>query len=140
MYRPTLLTAAALLLAVSVVTTAHAEKLVLPVSLEGIERDKHRGKATEPRSAKTAAELRELLGEAAAAKFKGRMDFATHNFVLFQWAGSGQDRITAVVKDGTAIFQYKRGRTRDLRQHRLGFAVKNGIKWRVETLPFGKLR
>jgi hypothetical protein len=131
MYRPIFLTAA-LLMALSAVTTAHAEKLVLPVSMEGIDRDEHRGKATEPRSAKSTAELEELLGEAVAAKFKGRIDFATHDFVLFQWAGSGQDRIIAVVNDDTVIFQYKRGRTRDLRRHRQAFAVKKGMGWKVE--------
>ncbi len=135
MQNPTLLTASALLLALSVAATAAAEKLVVPVSLDGIERDEHQVKATEPRSAKTEAELSELLGKAAAIKFKDRVDFATHDFVLFQWAGSGQDKITAVVKNDTAIFQYKRGRTRDLRRHRLGFAVKKGLKWKVVTLP-----
>jgi hypothetical protein len=38
--------------------------------------------------------------------------------------GFWQDRITAAVEDDTVIFRYKRGRTRDLRQHRQAFAVK----------------
>jgi hypothetical protein len=100
--------------------------------MEGIDRDEHRGRATEPRSARSTAELEELLGEAVAAKFKGRIDFATHDFVLFQWAGSGQDKIIAVVNDDTVIFQYKRGLTRDLRRHRQAFAVKKGMGWKVE--------
>ena len=132
MYRPTLLTAVAILVALSIAPTAYAEKLVLPVSMEGIASDGHRARATEPRSAKSMAELKESLGETAAAKLKSRIDFATHDFVLFQWAGSGQDKITAVVNGDTVIFQYKRGRTRDLRRHREAFAVKKAMEWKVE--------
>jgi len=138
MYRPPLVAIAALIVSLSVVSTVQAEKLILPISMEGIERDDHRGSATEPRTAKTPAELKEMLGEEAASKLEGRIDFETHTFILFQWAGSGGDKISAVVEDETAIFHYKRGLTKDLRQHRIAFAVKKGTEWKVKTLPFGR--
>ncbi len=116
----------------SIASVAQAEKLVLPVSMAGVERDGHRGKATAPRSAKSLEELRSLLGKEAAKKLSDRIDFATHDFVLFQWAGSGQDKITAGVEGERVIFNYKRGRTRDLRRHRQAFAVKKGLAWKVQ--------
>lgn len=136
MPRTLLITVSALVAGLMFASTAAAEKLVVPVSLEGIEYDSHRGRPTEPRSAKTAEELEKLVGEEGAAKLKERFDISSHDFVLFQWAGSGQDSISAVVEEGAVVFQYKRGLTRDLRQHRNAFAVKKGVAWKVETLPF----
>lgn len=109
------------------------EKLVLPVSLAGITSDGPRGKPTEPQIAKSLEELTKLLGESNADKLKNRIDFATHELVLFQWAGSGQDKINATVKDDTVNFQYQPGRTRDLRRHRTAFAVKKGTEWKVTS-------
>lgn len=120
------------------------EKLVLRVSMAGVSADWQREKATKPRTAKSMEELKKLLGESNAKKLESRIDCGTHDFVLFQWAGSGQDKIKAVVKKDkdAVVFQYQRGLTRDLRRHRVAFAVKKGTEWKVTSkfrLPGKKL-
>jgi hypothetical protein len=93
------------------------------------------GKATEPAVVASAAELAKspVLGGAADALGK-QVDFAKEKLVVFAWAGSGQDKVTAgAVKDKTAAFTYTRGLTRDLRPHVKVFAIPKDATPKVEA-------
>ena len=113
--------------------------MVSSVSLEGVEwNPEHNTGKTTPLTIKTETELKKLLGEADAAKVKDRIDFAKDNLVLFQWSGSGRDKVVAVVEEKVVVFQVQQGLTKDLRRHRLAFAVKKGTDWKIAKIPFGK--
>lgn len=59
-------------------------------------------------------------------KIAKQVDFAKEYLVLFRWSGSGQDKLTATVEKAgtpTVIFDYTRGKTKDLRPHAKLFVV-----------------
>jgi len=64
------------------------------------------------------------------------VDWKKQTVLVFAWRGSGQDKLSAEVKevgDGIAIeFSYTPGRTRDLRPHTYVYAVRKGIKWETK--------
>ena len=64
-----------------------------------------------------------------------KADFKTEYVLLFQWQGSGQDKLSsaAVTKDGktTVTFTRKAGATDDLRQHSKAFILPAGAEWKV---------
>jgi len=96
------------------------------------------GKATEPATVKTAEELKKnpVVGQSADEIAK-QIDFAKQNLLVFAWAGSGQDRITASIgagSDGKPIVYVELlpGKTFDLREHVRLFAVPKDLKVVVE--------
>lgn len=93
------------------------------------------GKASAPTVIKTEEELAKAVGEDAAKAMK--IDFKKEYLALFQWAGSGQDKLThsTETKDGktTVTTTLTPGRTKDLRQHAHLIALPAGAEWK-----FGK--
>ena len=92
---------------------------------------KEGAKWAEPTVIKTEDELKKAFGDEAAKAMK--VDFKKEYLALFQWAGSGQDKLTHAVetKDGktTVTSTLKPGRTKDLRQHAHLFALPVGAEW-----------
>lgn len=90
---------------------------------------------TKPIVVDSDAELSELFGKSAAAKIGKQVDLRRQFLVFFQWAGSGQDRLTheEETKDEKSIvvFSFRPGRTRDLRPHAHLFAIHKGSEWQV---------
>ncbi|HVL13334.1 MAG TPA: hypothetical protein VM529_12275 [Gemmata sp.] len=83
------------------------------------------GKATDPTTIKTAEEIARQI------------DFEKQSLLVFAWAGSGRDNITASIgadsdKKSIVYVEYIRGKTRDLRQHVRLFAVPKDLKVVVE--------
>jgi hypothetical protein len=87
----------------------------------------------EPTVITTDDELKKAVGEDAAKAIV--VDFKKEYLALFQWAGSGQDKLThaAETKDGktTVTTTLAPGRTRDLRQHAHLFALPVGAEWKA---------
>ncbi len=94
---------------------------------------KEGAKWAEPTVIKTEEELKKAFGDDAAKAMK--VDFKKEYLALFQWAGSGQDKLThaAETKDGktTVTTTMKPGLTRDLRQHAHLFALPVGAEWKA---------
>ena len=96
------------------------------------------GKATEPATIKTAEELKKnAVAGAAAEEIAKQVDFEKQSLLVFAWAGSGQDKITASIgadsdKKSIVYVEYLPGKTRDLRQHVRLFAVPKDLKVVVE--------
>lgn len=103
---------------------------VLDVKLDG----EAKGKATEPTVITSAEELAKAIKDAAAIEaIQKAVDFKKEQVLLFQWAGSGQDKITFDLGEGDkaseVTFAYKRGLTRDLRQHKKLFVLPKDAKY-----------
>ena len=59
-----------------------------------------------------------------------KVDFTKQKLLVFAWKGSGQDKIDYVVMESfpeQITFSYKRGRTRDLRQHCKFFIIRKNV-------------
>ena len=66
-----------------------------------------------------------------SANLKSKVDFSQQEVLVFAWRGSGQDRIEYEVLESfpeQIRFSYRRGRTRDLRQHFKIFVVRSDVK------------
>jgi hypothetical protein len=89
------------------------------------------GKASEPTVIKSEDDLKKAVGEDAAKAMK--IDFKKEYLALFQWAGSGQDKLTHAVetkdKKTTVTTTYTRGFTKDLKQHAHLIALPAGAEW-----------
>jgi len=103
-----------------------------------------RGTATKPTEIASAEQLAEYVkDEAARAKITEQVDFAEHKLLVFRWAGSGQDKLTYAVMESfpeQIAFEYRRGLTRDLRQHFKAYVLRKNVTWSVKVAPFGPPR
>ncbi len=94
---------------------------------------KEKAKWDEPTVIKTEDELKKAFGDDAAKAMK--VDFKKEYLALFQWAGSGQDKLSNTVetKAGktTVTTTLMPGRTRDLRQHAHLYALPVGAEWKA---------
>jgi|GEM_PF-2143912 len=103
----------------------------LDVKLDG----EAKGKATEPTVIGSAEELGKAIKDAAAVEaIQKAVDFKVEQVLYFQWAGSGQDKLTFDFGEGDkatdVTFSYKRGLTRDLRQHKKLFVLPKDSKYK----------
>ena len=98
---------------------------VREIDLKGAKLGEAMGKAGEPTKITSEDELKKAVGDDAAKGMK--VDFKKEYLLFFQWAGSGQDKLTHASetkdKKATVTFTYTPGRTRDLRQHFHLFAL-----------------
>jgi len=94
------------------------------------------GRPREPEVLASAAAAARVLDAATLQRVTAEVDFAQRQLLLFAWSGSGQDRMTfqVVPIDGrpTIVFQYRPGRTRDLRRHVMLYAAPPHLGWKVE--------
>lgn len=94
---------------------------------------KEGAKWSEPTVIKTEDELRKVFGDDAAKAMK--VDFTKEYLALFQWSGSGGDKLTHTpdAKDGktTVTTSMKPGLTKDLRQHAHLIALPAGATWKA---------
>lgn len=93
------------------------------------------GNAKKPLEIRSAKEAGEHFDEDNLAKLKEKVDFTKQFVLVFAWRGSGQDKLKYVVAESypeQVFFTYKRGRTRDLRQHIYVFALRSNVKWSVK--------
>jgi len=91
------------------------------------------GGAKKPIVIRTADEAGKYFEGDALAVLKKEVDFAQQVVLVFAWRGSGQDRLDCSVAESSpeqVLFQYKRGRTRDLRPHVQVYALRSNVKWR----------
>ena len=90
------------------------------------------GNVRNPRRLETMDECSGTLGKAATEAIFEQMDFDTHDVLLFEWSGSGQDELSIKNQIGRyVVFEYTPGRTRDLRQHCQAYAIKKGMQYNI---------
>jgi hypothetical protein len=82
----------------------------------------------------TQEELVKVFGEDGAKAIK--VDFTKEYLLLFQWSGSGGDRISSKteMQDGKSnvTFTYTAGLTKDLKQHTALFGMPAGSTYKVQ--------
>lgn len=97
---------------------------------------KVRGVFSKPKSLKSMTELEEVLSKEEIEKLVKGINFKTQKIVLFQWSGSGQDRIdTTMITEGDKSVlnvQMFPGRTRDLRQHAHALVMPIEQEWKIK--------
>lgn len=116
----------------TIAATADDKKAVVrELDLNGYEKNmRERGMVTKPTKITSAEELAKALpGKDVAEKVGKQVDFSKEYLLLFRWAGSGRDMLTAAGEEKKAVFTYKRGLTRDLRPHLHLFAVAKDAEW-----------
>lgn len=99
-----------------------------------------RGRPNKPTVLKTADEMSKAIkSKDVVARLQKEVDFEKQNVLLFSWAGSGQDKLSFIVaKENVVVFQFQRGRTRDLRPHVHAFAINKDTKWEFKQKGFGR--
>lgn len=91
-------------------------------------------KRNKPLVIKTAEEAGKHFGKDAVEKLKKQVQFGKQIVLVFAWRGSGRDKLTYQVLESfpeQVVFNYKPGRTRDLRPHVYVFALRANVKWRA---------
>lgn len=91
-------------------------------------------KLTAPLKLTSAGDLKLSPLEPLASSVK--VDFKSEYVLLFQWEGSGKDKLTSTAettKDGKTVFTFtlKPGETKDLRGHSKAFILPAGAEWKV---------
>ena len=89
------------------------------------------GELKEPAKIASKDDLEKLVSDKELReKILKQVDLKKEYLLLFQWSGSGQDKLEMKEEKGTVTFSYVRGRTRDLRRHARLFALplKTGYK------------
>jgi hypothetical protein len=105
---------------------------VKPLELESPVRTTLFGDITKPKRLTTLRETSDMLGTECAKSIWTQMLFKDYDVLLFEWSGSGQDElIIHDIEDGVCIFEYKRGRTRDLRRHTKAFSIPVKMDWEI---------
>lgn len=92
------------------------------------------GSVKNPAVIKSADEVAKVIPDEDVQKaILKKVDFKKRVVLVFRWAGSGRDQLSASAAGGKVVIQYRPGLTRDLRQHAAVFAVDRGAKWEVKT-------
>ena len=68
------------------------------------------------------------------------VDLSEQKLLVFAWRGSGQDRLTFSVLESApeqVVFEYRAGRTRDLRSHVHVYALRSNVAWRTRAAQSG---
>jgi len=84
----------------------------------------------------TADEAKAFFGEKQMEKLLGQVNFEKQKVLVFAWRGSGGDRLSYSVAGSfpeQVTFEYRGGRTRDLRPHVHVFALRKNVTWRVSA-------
>jgi hypothetical protein len=92
----------------------------------------------QPLVLQSEADAGKYFADEALARLIQQVDFEKQIVLVFAWRGSGQDRLTYDVAESypeQIAFNYKPGRTRDLRPHTFVFALRSNVTWRT---PDGK--
>lgn len=119
-----------LLLAMALLFTG--DSLVQPIELGPHIRTVLFGDITKPKRIETLEEASKTLGADCANALCTQIKFETHDILLFEWSGSGQDKIVIYnIKDDTCTFEYVRGRTRDFREHTEAFSMPKDMSYKV---------
>jgi hypothetical protein len=91
-----------------------------------------RGALKDPVKITSKEELEKAVTDKyAVEKILKEVDLKKEFLLLFQWAGSGQDKLEMKEEKGTVTFSYVRGRTRDLRSHVKLFALPNKTEYKL---------
>jgi hypothetical protein len=96
------------------------------------------GNVTKPTKITSTEELaKAITDEAAQTAIKKEVDFATQYLLLFNWGGSGQDKLTFATKEGKneVVFVFKGGLTRDFRPHVHLFVLPKDATFQVTGAP-----
>lgn len=90
-----------------------------------------RGPLGQPVKITSKEELDKAVGKELSETIAKQVDLKKEFLLLFQWAGSGGDRLTLKQDKDSVSFDYLRGRTRDLRMHAKLFALPNKTEYKL---------
>ena len=83
---------------------------------------------------KTEKDAKKYFDKETLAKVAKVVDMDARHIVVFAWRGSGRDSIRFDVMESypeQVAFTFRRGRTRDLREHVKVFSLRKNVKWSV---------
>lgn len=89
---------------------------------------------TPPLVLRSRDELQKYLEPESFAKVPADIDFNEQVVVIFAWQGSGQDQLEFTIQESfpeTIQFDFRPGRTRDLRRHTRIFTISSRVTLRV---------
>lgn len=119
-------------LIIAAVLLLQSGPLVNPIELDSPLRTVLFGDITKPKRLTTLEEASDTLGADCANALCSTIKFDTHDILLFEWSGSGQDEMIIYgIKDDCCVFEYKRGRTKDYREHTQAFSMPNEMSYKV---------
>lgn len=87
---------------------------------------------------KSAADATKHFPAEGIATLKKEVDFDKQIVLVFAWRGSGQDKLSYSVLESfpeQIVFNFKRGRTKDLRPHTLVFVLRSNVRWKTAAGP-----
>jgi len=94
---------------------------------------------TKPTVIENQDALTETFGDTAAKTIIEQVDLDQQVLVFFQWAGSGQDKLSYAVENQgdevKVVFKFRAGLTRDLRPHSHLYAIRIGVDWEITKQP-----
>ncbi len=114
------------------------DAVVRELALGGLRIEARAGRVDKPTPITDAEGLAKVFpNEDLQRRLQQEVDFKKQKLLFFAWGGSGGDRLTYKVEKGKkgpeVVFLYRRGLTRDLRQHRHLFAITKEATWGVQT-------
>src|SRR5262245_41908675 len=89
-----------------------------------------RGALGQPVKITSKEELDKAVGKELSETIAKQVDLKKEFLLLFQWSGSGGDRLTLKQDKDSVSFDYLRGRTRDLRMHAKLFALPTKTEYK----------
>jgi hypothetical protein len=129
--RTLLLIAAGCLLVTAALTADEKKDAVRELTLKGV-KVPDKSTVDKPTVIASADDLtKAMLGEDATATIKKEVNFDKEQVLVFAWGGSGGDKLAASADKGEVTFEFKRGLTRDFRQHVHAFVIPKDAKWKV---------
>lgn len=87
---------------------------------------------------KSVEDAAKHFSDDAIKTLKKEVDFDKQIVLVFSWRGSGQDKLGYSVLESfpeQIVFNFKRGRTKDLRPHTPVFALRSNVRWRTAAGP-----
>jgi hypothetical protein len=120
------------LLAIPSLIAREAPAVIRKLELGDVMRPQGRGQVMKPQKVTSVEEFSKIFDKDVAAKLLKPVDLTKEYLLVFQWAGSGSDRLSGeAAKDGKSVqFSYQRGLTKDLRFHCEVYVIQNGVEWK----------
>ena len=91
------------------------------------------GTAVKPLVVHDQASAKKYFTKEGVAEIKKTVDLKKQVVFIFAWRGSGQDEMDfSVMKSDPpqVVFDYRRGRTRDLRSHTKVYVLRDDLQWK----------
>jgi len=109
------------------------KQLTLKQSRESLGKVMAKSSRKKPLLIEDAATAAKYFSKEELKALAKQIDFNTQKLLVFAWKGSGGDKMTHIVMESfpeQISFNYKPGRTRDLRPHWYVYALRKNVSFR----------